>query len=211
MANALADYRGDLHDLLATTVDASTWPDSLLDEALRRGLGELNPLLVYETSFTVAATGYEQDLSSLTDINAVLALAYPWQEGWDFARTLASWRSVGWNKVYFTAVQPAAGETLRVRYSKRHKIENLDSAESTTVPGASHGERGSPHRMLLGLWAAAYACDLRRRQISENPALPTDAARHLAGIAAAFRQRAQETISHIPPLGRLHWGRLGLE
>jgi hypothetical protein len=203
----LADYRSDLHNLLATAVDTSTWSNSLLDEALRRGLGELNLLLVYETSFTVSATGYEQDLSSLTDLHAVLAVAYPWQEGWDFARTLAAWRSVGQNKLYFAAVQPAVGETIRVRHSKLHTIEDLDSASATTVPGPE----GSPYRALVGLWAAAFACDLRVRQISENPALPKDAGKQLAGMGVAFRKRAQETTSHMPPLGRLRWGSIGLE
>jgi hypothetical protein len=199
----LADYRSDVSNLLATAVDTSTWPTTLLDEALRRGLDELNQLLVYETSFTVDTAGYEQDLSSLTDIYAVLAVAYPWQDGWDFGRCLATWRLVGPNQIYFTAAQPAAGETIRVRYSKRHKIEDLDSAAATTVPDAQ--------RVLVGLWAAAFACMMRQRQISENPALPKDAGRQLAGVAACFRQRAQEAISHIPPLGRLRWGNVGLE
>jgi hypothetical protein len=198
----LADYRSDLDNLLATAVDAATWPDALLDEALRRAVDELNLLLVYETNFTVATAGYEQDLSSLTDLYSVLAVAYPWQEGWDFAHTLAAWRSVGHNKIYFTAVRPAVGETIRVRYAKLHKIDDLDSAAATTVPDA--------HRSLVALWAAAMACDLRQRQISENPALPKDAAKQLAGLAAAFRQRAQERISHIPPLGRLCWAGIGL-
>jgi hypothetical protein len=199
----LTNYRSDLHNLLATTVDASTWSNSLLDEALRRGLAELNPLLVYETSFTVDTAGYEQDLSSLTDIYTVLAVAYPWQEGWDFAHSLTPWRSVGPNKLYFTAAQPAVGETIRVRHAKLHTIEDLDSATTTTVPEAQ--------RSLVGLWAAAYACDLRQRQISENPALPKDAGKQLAGMAMGFRKRAQEAISHIPPLGRLRWGSIGLE
>jgi hypothetical protein len=109
---------------------------------------------------------------------------------------------VGHNKVYFTAVRPAVGETIRVRYSKLHKIDDLDSAAATTVPDA--------HRSLVGLWAAAMACDLRRRQLSENPALPRDAAKELAAVAAGFRQRTQEMISHIPPLGRLAWAGIGL-
>ena len=199
----LADYRSDLGNLLATAVDASTWPTTLLDEALRLGLGELNLLLVYESNFTVAITGYEQDLSSLADIFSVLVVAYPWQEGWDFARYLATWRLVGPNKVYFTTARPAVGETIRVRYSKLHKIDDLDGAAVTTVP--------ETQRALVGLWAAAFACDLRQRQISENPALPKEAGRQLATIGACFRQRAQEAISHIPPLGRLRWAGIGLE
>lgn len=198
----LADYRSDVGNLLATAVDAATWPTALVDEALRRALGELNVLLVYEASFTVTTTGYTQDLSSLTAINAVLAVAYPWHEGWDFARYLATWRLVGPNTVYFSVAQPAAGETIRVRHTKLHTIQDLDSAAATTVPEVQRG--------LVGLWAAAFACDLRQRQISENPALPPDAGKQLAGVATRYRQRAQEMVSHVPPLGRLRWGNLGL-
>jgi hypothetical protein len=198
----LADYRSDLSNLLATAVDAATWPTALLDEALRRALGELNLILVYEASFTVVTAGYEQDLSSLTDVYAVLAVAFPWQDGWDFARQLATWRLVGQNKVYFTLARPAVGEVIRARYSKRHWIDDLDGAEATTVPEI--------HRPLLVIWAASFACELRQRQISENPALPKDAGKQLAGVAAGFRQRAQEAISHIPPLGQLRWGNIGL-
>lgn len=199
----LADYRTDLNDLLATVVDSSTWTTALLDEALRRGLDELNVLLVYETSFTVATGGYEQDLSSITDIHSVLAVAYPWQEGWDFGRLLATWRIVGPHKIAFTMAKPAAGEIIRVRYFKRHKIDDLDSAAETTVPEMC--------RSLVGLWSAAFACEMRRRQLSENPARPSDAGRMLGELAACFRQRAQKATSQIPPLGRLRWGSLGLE
>jgi hypothetical protein len=199
----LADYRSDVGNLLATAVDTSTWPTALLDEALRRGVGELNLLLVYETSFTVVTAGYEQDLSSLTDLHSLLALAYPWQDGWDFARSLATWRIVDQNTVYFTMVQPAVDEIIRVRYTRSHKIADLDTAATTTVPEAQ--------RSLVGLWAASFACEMRQRQISENPALPREAGKQLAGVAARFRQRAQEAISHVPPLGQLRWGSIGLE
>jgi hypothetical protein len=202
MAN-LADYRTNLHNLLATAVDSSTWTEAIFDQSLRMALDELNPLLIYETSFTVVEAGHEQDLSSITDIQSVLAAAYPWQEGWDFGTRLATWRTVGHNTLYFTTVSPGLGETIRVRYCKRHTLNGLDSATATTVPDA--------HRSLVGLWAAACACDLRRRQLSENPALPKDAGQHLAHVAARFRRQAQEAISHVPPLGRLRWATLGLE
>ena len=199
----LTDYRSDLDNILATAVDASTWTDAIFDQALCMALDTLNPLLVYETSFMVVSAGYEQDLSTIAELGSVVALAYPWQEGSDFAGALATWRTAGHNKVYFTAVEPAVGEVIRVRYCKRHTIDELDAATSTTVPDT--------HRGLIGLWAAAYACDLRQRQISENPALPKEAAGHLAQVAARFRQRAQEATSHLQPAQRLRWGTVGLD
>lgn len=198
----LADYRSDVGNLLATAVDTATWPTTLIDEALRRALNELNLLLVYEADFTVNTPGHTQDLSSLTDVLAVLAVAYPWQDGSDFGRALATWRRVGPNVVYFSRVAPTTGETLRVRYNKLHAIEDLDSAGTTTVP---EGQRA-----LVGLWAAANACLLRQRQISENPALPRDAAQRLQEVAATLRQRAEETVSQLPSGGPLLWAEVGL-
>jgi hypothetical protein len=203
MVTDLAGYRVDLGNLLASAVDSSTWTTAILDQALRLALDELNSQLVYETDFTVASAGYEQDLSTITDIGAVLAVAYPWQEGWDFGGHLATWRVVAPHTIYFSQVEPAVGDTIRVRYCKQHVIEDLDSALATTVP--------THHRSLLGLWAAAYACDLRVRQISENPAIPRDAANLLRGVAAEMRQRAEKALSHIPPLGRLRWAMIGLD
>lgn len=203
MGNALADYRGDLDNLLATAVDSSTWTTAIKDEALRLGLGEINSQLVYEASFTVVTAGYEQDLSGISAINNVLALAYPWVDGSVFGGHLAEWRFMGVNKVYFANVQPAVDEVIRVRYTKLHVIEDLDSAVATTVPDRD--------RLLLGLWAAGFGCDLRVRQISENPALPREAVNVLRMAGARFRGRATEMLSHVPPLGRLRWGGVGLE
>lgn len=202
MANSLADYRSDLDSILATAVDASTWTDAIFDEGLRLALGELNNQLVYEDDFEVATTGYEQDLSGITDLFNILGLAYPWVEGSDFGRCMTDWRWVGHNLVYFVDVQPQDGEIIRVRYSKLHKIDDLDSAASTTVPDA--------YRRLVGLWAAAYCCDLRVRQISEDPALPRAAAGDLRQVASGFRQLAKERISHIPPSKAINWYNLGL-
>lgn len=203
MTNLLADYRTDLDSLLATAVDSSTWTTTIKDQGLRMAIDNLNSQLVYEASFTVTVAGYEQDVSTITAINNVLAVAYPWVDGGDFGQCLAEWRFSGVNKIYFQRVQPAVAEILRVRYTKAHAIQNLDSAVATTVPDRD--------RSLVGLWAAAFACDLRVRQISENPALPRDATNTLRMAAAQFRGRATEMVSHIPPLGRLRWGSIGLD
>jgi hypothetical protein len=171
-------------------------------------LDELNTQLVYETSFTVSVGGYEQDMSSISAVNAILSAAYPWTEGDDltgqcFGCRLAEWRLTGPNTLYFCRAQPAAGEIIRVRYTKLHAIQELDGAAATTVPDL--------HRSLVGLWAAAFACELRIRQISENPALPKEAVNTLRLAAARYRSRAVEMISHVPPLGKLRWAAIGLD
>jgi hypothetical protein len=194
-------------NLLATAVDSSTWTTAIIDQSLRLALDELNGLLVYEDDFTVTVAGYSQDLSGMTAINSVLSVAYPWVEGSDpygtsYGRSMVAWRFMGHNVIYLSQAQPQVGEVLRVRFTKLHVIEDLDSALATTVPEAQ--------RSLVGLWAAAFACDLRIRQVSENPALPKEAAQVLARSASNFRGRATEMVSRVPPLGRLRWGEVGL-
>src|SRR3954454_4276236 len=129
MTTTIIDYRSDLHNVLATAVDASHWPNALLDQAVRLALNEINTQLVYETSFTVTIAGFEQDLSGMTAINAVLNVVYPWVDGTAFGDYHpVEWRFTGINIVYFAEAQPAVGEIIRVRYSKLHVIQNLDSA-----------------------------------------------------------------------------------
>src|SRR5215204_1062360 len=121
----LSEYRTALDNLLATAVDSSTWTSAIKDQALRMALDELNDQLVYETDFTVISAAYEQNLSTITAIKSVLALAYPWVAGSDFGRCLATWRTVGVNLVYMEFVQPAVGDVIRVRYTKLHVIQDL--------------------------------------------------------------------------------------
>ena len=198
----LTDYRADVANLLATGVDASTWTTDLLDAAIRAALADLDALLVYESDFTVATGGYQQDLSGLTDLLAVLAVAYPWTDDASWVDLHQRVRFIAPASVRFEAVKPAAGEKIRVRYSKRHKVQNLDGAASTTVSDL--------HRGLVGLLAAGWACDLRLRQVSENPAIPPEAGRHLRDVANRFRERAGEAMSRLAPIGRLRWGEVGL-
>lgn len=194
MTLALTDYRSDVYNQLAAAADASKWTPAMLDDALRLALNELNTQLVYETSFTVTVAGFEQDLSGITAINAVLAVAYPWVDGAEFGHCVTPFRFTGVNQIYFTNAEPAVDEVIRVRYSKLHTIQNLDSAAATLVTDA--------HRALLGLTAAAIACEMRYRQAGEQ---------YLLNAAEVFRRRAQEALSHVPPLGRLRWGSLGLD
>ncbi len=135
----LAGYRTDLHALLATVVDSSSWPNALLDQALRLGLADTDAQLVYEESFTVSAGGYHQDMSAVPGLRAVLALAYPWQEGSVFGLRLTPWRWVGPRQVVLVHAAPQNGETIRIRFAKNHTIADLDGAAATTVPDHARG------------------------------------------------------------------------
>jgi hypothetical protein len=198
----LATYRTDLHARLATAVDSSSWPNTLLDQALRLGIADTDAQLVYEASFTVSTGGYHQDLSSLPGLRAILALAYPWQEGAVFGLRLTPWRRMGPRQVIFVHAVPQTGDLIRVRFAKQHTLTDLDGATTTTLPDYA--------RQMVVEAAAAWACDLRRRQLSENPALPQTAASVLAEIGAAFRLQWERQLEQLAPIGAIYWGAVGL-
>ena len=197
MASLLVDYRSDLYNNLASASDASKWTPTMLDTSLRQALAELNSLIVYEGSFTVITAGNQHDLTTISTINSVLGVAYPWVDGDSFGDKVVEWRFVGENIIYLHNTQPAVGELIRVRYTKLHTIQNLDSAASTTVPEG--------YRVMVGLLAAAFACEMRLRQGGEL---------HLGQAAQSFRERAEQAMSQRPPLGRAlwapGWGSIGL-
>ena len=194
MPSLLVDYRSDLYNNLAAAADANKWTPAMLDVALRQALAELNSLIVYEGSFTVITAGNQHDLTTLTSINSVLSVAYPWVDGDSFGDKVVEWRFVGENLIYLHNTQPAVGELIRVRYTKLHVIDDLDGAASTTVPEG--------YRVMVGLLAAAFACEMRLRQSGEL---------HLGQAAQTFRERAENAMSQRPALGRLRWGSIGLD
>jgi len=194
----LTAYRTSLDNILGTVVDTTTWTTAIKDEALRMALDDLSPLIAFEASFAVSATSYSQELGTVTDINQILALAYPWAAGGDFGKLLVEWRLGGLTAAEFFSVQPTNGQTIRVRYTKRLKIQDLDAAAATTVPGVAE-------RIVLYA-AAAWCCVLRQRQITENPALPKEAGEQLAALVVGFRARFDELVQQLPPLGDVQWG-----
>ena len=67
------------------------------------------------------------------------------------------------------------------------------------------------HRRLLALAAGAHALQLRLRQISENPALPHQAASDLRALHAQLNDEAGELMEALCGAGRsLLWAQVGL-
>jgi hypothetical protein len=191
---ALAGFRTNLGSLIGSAVDAATWTNLLLDEALRNGLRtytERGP--VCEVSFVVTISGSQQDLGSLADLYTVVDLAWPWTTNAVFELRTVRWRMVDQKTVYLrNNLQPGAGDVIRVRYRKLYKIQELDGAASTTVPT-------DQERVVL-LAAAIWLLRLRLRQISENPAVPKEA----VGTLTALRDNWQSELDeHLVRLGGL--------
>jgi hypothetical protein len=180
MPFTLTELRSDLDAALANSVDASTWGTALKDQAVREALliySLHGP--AYEADLPVTTAGHEQDLGALPNLLAVEVVAYPWHDGLLIEDQAVRWRMVGATRLRVDRVAPQVGETLRVRYRRIHSVAGLDGAAATTVPDS--------HRATLALGATAAALGLRLRQMSENPAIPREAA---AGVEAVRRERA---------------------
>jgi len=202
MTADLAAYRTTVDALLATAVDASTWTDAIKDQALRQALAEYDDHFVYETSVTITSGGANQDLSSMDALKDILAVAYPWSDEADFAACQQRWRYAADQTIYVETVTPQAGQVMRVRYTKRHAIEDLDAATATSVPDG--------HQLLLATLAAAFACTLRCRQLSENPAIPEHALAALADAAAHYRTQAAVLLRTARIAYNPVWSQIGL-
>ncbi len=202
MTADLAAYRIAVDALLATAVDASTWTDAIKDQALRQALAEYDDYFVYETSVTVTSDGANQDLSSISALKDILSVAYPWSDEADFAACQQRWRYAADQTIYVETVTPQAGQVMRVRYTKQHVIEGLDAAAATSVPDS--------HQVLLATLAAAFACTLRCRQLSENPAIPEHAFAALSAVAIHYRSQAADLLRTARITDNPSWSGIGL-
>lgn len=202
MATDLAGYRTALDAVLATAVDAATWTTAIKDQALRQALAEYERHFVYETSVTVTSSGPIQDLSGISAVGDILAVAYPWSEGADFAARQQHWRITADLTICLESATPQAGETLRVRYTKQHAIKDLDAATATTVPDR--------HQALVSALAASFACVLRSRQLSENPAIPEQAIVSLMAAAQHYRTLAADLLQRVGGAHGATWREIGL-
>ena len=155
-----------------------------------------------ETTFTVTTTGSDQDLSGITALDDILAVAYPWSDSADFAQRMRRTRDIADQTVYFEDCEPAVDDEIRVRYTKQHAIEDLDSASATTVR-----ER---HARIVALFAASHACALRYRQLSENPATPTQALDALKFAAAQYMDEARDLVASHRRTVNPQWTGVGL-
>jgi hypothetical protein len=182
----LTTFRTNLGALIGAAIDAATWTPALLDEALRNSLRvytDQGP--VSETSFVVAHSGCQQDLSSIAQLYSVVGLAWPWSANSDFERLAVRWRTIDQHTVYLlNGAQPLAGDLLRIRYRQRHTIQDLDGATATTIP--------PDHERTVLLAAAIWLVHLRLRQLAENPAIPKEAGPILTALRDEWQGELDE-------------------
>ena len=167
---ALAGIRDRVELMLQDTGNA-IWDADTIDEALKQALDQYNGVnpLHMETVITLPGDGREIALSGITGLLDVLDVWWPYDsdasdETWPPNR-VRGWR-LWWDDaqpLLFMEVadssQPQTDEEMRIWYTKRQTIQDLDSASTTTLRG--------DHESLIILGAAGHAAMSRTVDLVE--------------------------------------------
>ena len=148
------------------------WPALTLGEAFTQALDQYNGVnpLHMETVITLPGDGREIALSGITGLLDVLDVWWPY----DSDATTETWppnRVRGWRlwwddaqPLLFLEIedssQPQTSEEVRIWYTKRHTIQDLESATTTTLRG--------DHESLIVLGAAGHAAMSRTVDLIET-------------------------------------------
>ena len=168
--STLAQMRDRVELILQDTGNA-IWDTDTIDEALQQALDQYNGVnpLHMETVITLPGDGREIALSGISGLLDVLDVWWPYDsdaadETWPPNR-VRGWR-LWWDDaqpLLFLEIQegsqPQTDEEVRIWYTKRQTIQDLDSADSTTLRG--------DHESLIVLGAAGHAAMSRTIDLVE--------------------------------------------
>lgn len=170
MPSTLAQLEAQVAALLMDTGNA-IFSTSVIDAALRMALSEYSDAapLAMETVITLPGDGREIALDSVSGLVNVTEAWWPYDsdatsETWppNRVRGFRLWWDDA-SPVLFLDLddgeQPQQDDEMRIWYTKPHTIQNLDSADSTTV-----GE----HESLIVRGAAGLACLGRAADVNET-------------------------------------------
>jgi len=172
----------DLRDRVEATLQDGTnarWSTDDVDEAIRKAVEQYSrrdPNHKIGT-VTVSTAGREQDISSLTDLLRVEKI---W---WDYDSSTPgyppNWRQFEmWpgSVLYIDdADEPAVDDVIRVWYTSKHTIEDLDSATATTVPDEDI--------VYIVTGAAHFAAQSRAVELAETLTVDRDVVKRLKEYA----------------------------
>ena len=176
-SKALADIRNRVETTLQDTGN-NIWSTDDLDEAILQALETYsrdNPQHLVGTITAVA--GREQSLATLTGINRVEKV---W---WDYDSSTPgyppNWRQFEvWPGLILYINddnEPAADDVIRVWYTLKQAIKDLDSASATTIPDEDIGY------IITG--AAQYAAYQRSSELNEQATVDKDVVKRLMAFA----------------------------
>jgi hypothetical protein len=206
----LATLRGLVERKLWDETNA-VWSDDVIDQAIWEALDEYSRMLplAAEEVLTLAAAGRSIDVSSITGLLSVTRVYWPYdssEEIWPPNQVKGfrlDWVA-GDPYLVLTAydgTEPQTGDEVKVWYTCRQTIEDLDLATGTTVPAL--------HESLIVLGAAGYAVQgrgLDLLRISEiDPDLVTKYEKWAEGWLQEFRAKLEQLRGESARAGE-SWG-----
>jgi hypothetical protein len=205
MPATLSSFRDRVEVALMDTSN-EIWSTTVLEEAIRQALAEYSKVYPRRVigMVTLAASGREVDISSLSGVLRVVRVWLPYTaaspEDPPNQRYFEHWRDQ--QKLWFKdEPEPASGEVLRVFYTAMQTLDDLDSAAATTFP--------DDDETLLVLGASGYAASSRAvdllEQVSRDRLTPQQVRawglgrlqEFRAGLKAVQRRLAMETSAWI--------------
>ena len=200
----LAAIRDRIEEMLMDDANA-IFATATIDEGIHLALDQYNNVnpLTMETVITLPGDGREIALNGVTGLVGVLDVWWPYdsdaaQETWppNKVRGYRLW----WDDnqpVLFLEIddggQPKTDDEVRIWYSKQQTIQDLDSADSTTLP--------DDHESVIVLGAAGHAAMSRTADLIETA--NTDL--YQVGLLGTWGQRKlrefQSRLSQIQRIG----------
>jgi hypothetical protein len=166
------------------------WSDDVIDEAIWEALDEYSRVLplAAEEEVTLTASGRTIDVTALTGLLSVTRVYWPYdstEEIWppNQVRGFRLDWVAGDPYLVLTAYdgsEPQSGDEVKVWYTCRQTIEDLDSATETTVPAA--------HESLLVLGAAGHAVQGRSLDLLRISEIDAD-------LVTKYEKWAQDRLS----------------
>ena len=199
---ALSGIRDRVEYMLMDTGNA-IWDEDTIDVAIDDAMAEYSLVshLHMETVITLPGDGREIALASLSGLLNVIDVWWPYDsdassETWPPNR-VRGWR-LWWDDAQPLLIlevkegsQPKTDEEVRIWYTKLHTIQDLNSADSTTIP--QHHER------IIEIGAAGHAAMSRAVDLIETA--NTDL--YQVGILGTYGQRKlREFRSMLQRIGR---------
>lgn len=181
---------------------AAIWPAATIDEGLRLALHEysqLNPCGM-ETIITLAGDGREIALSGVSNLLDVTEVWWPYdstvEEVWppNKVQGFRLWWDDAQPVLHLTSIdgsQPQQADELRLWYTIPHTIQNLDSADITTLRTVDDS--------LIVLGAAGHCCFSRSVDLTEAAATATTATPNLAALGARFLKEFRYLLTKLRP------------
>jgi hypothetical protein len=165
----LTQLRDRVEAMLMDTANA-IWDTDVIDEAIRQALDEYNQVfpLSVETVITLPGDSREIALNSLTGLLDVMEVWWPYDsaasETWppNKIRGFRLWWDDAQPVLFLDLVdgsQPQQDDEMRIWYTKPQTIQDLDSADSTTLQG--------DHQSALVKGAAGHAALFRTADLVE--------------------------------------------